>query len=39
MSLMESNMDKLLHISREILKDYFQVEKLWDTFEKLPKVK
>lgn len=39
MSFMEKNTDALLHVSREILKDFFQVEKLWSTFDKLPKVK
>lgn len=39
MAFMEKNTDNLLHISREILKDFFQVEKLWTTFDNLPKVK
>ena len=39
MAFMEKSIDNLLQLSREILKDFYQVEKLWVTFDNLPKVK
>ena len=39
MAFMEKSIDNLLQLSREILKDFYQVEKLWVTFDNLPRVK
>lgn len=39
MAFMEKSTDNILQVSREILKDSFQMTKLWDTFDQLPKIK